>query len=110
MMSDLPKADVVMVNPTHVAVALRYDPAKGAPRVIAKGAGAIAAKIREKATEHRIPMVQDVPLARTLYKSVELGQEIPPELYVAVARVLAFVMSLKAKGAAAGLHRNPVAA
>ena len=106
MMSDLPKADVVMVNPTHVAVALAYDPARGAPRVIAKGAGAIATKIREKATEHRIPMVQDIPLARSLYKSVDLGQEIPPELYVAVARVLAFVMSLKAKGAAAGLHRQ----
>lgn len=110
MMSDLPKADVVMVNPTHVAVALRYDPSRGAPRVIAKGAGAVATKIRERATEHRIPMVQDVPLARTLYKSVDLGQEIPPELYVAVARVLAFVMSLKARGSAAGLHRNAVAA
>jgi flagellar biosynthetic protein FlhB len=106
MMSDLPKADVVMVNPTHVAVALRYDPDKGAPRVIAKGAGAVATKIREKATELRIPMVQDIGLARTLYKAVDIGQEIPPEMYVAVARVLAFVMSLKAKGAAAGLHRN----
>jgi flagellar biosynthesis protein FlhB len=110
MMSELPKADVVMVNPTHVAVALRYDPARGAPRVIAKGAGAVATKIREKAAEHRIPMVQDIPLARTLYKSVDLGQEIPPELYIAVARVLAFVMSLKARGSAAGLHRNAVAA
>jgi len=105
MMSDLPKADVVMVNPTHVAVALRYDPAKGAPRVIAKGAGAVASKIREKAQELRIPMVQDVPLARTLYKSVDIGQEIPPDLYAAVARVLAFVMTLKARGSAAGLHR-----
>jgi flagellar biosynthesis protein FlhB len=106
MMADVPKADVVMVNPTHVAVALAYDPARGAPRVLAKGAGAIATKIREKATEHRIPMVQDVALARTLYKAVEIGQEIPPEFYVAVARVLAFVMSLKARGAAAGLHRH----
>jgi len=110
MMSELPMADVVLVNPTHVAVALRYDPARGAPRVIAKGAGALATKIRERATEHRIPMVQDVPLARTVYKSVELGQEIPPELYVAVARVLAFVMSLKARGSAAGIHRNALAA
>jgi flagellar biosynthetic protein FlhB len=106
MMSDIPKADVVMVNPTHVAVALAYDPARGAPRVLAKGAGAIATKIREKATEHRIPMVQNVELARTLYKAVEIGQEIPPEFYVAVARVLAFVMSLKAKGGAAGVHRQ----
>jgi flagellar biosynthesis protein FlhB len=106
-MADVPTADVVMVNPTHVAVALRYDPEKGAPRVIAKGQGAIATKIRELASEHRIPMVQDVPLARALEKSVEVGQEIPAEFYGAVAKVLAFVMSLKSKGAAAGVHRNP---
>ena len=106
MMSDIATADVVLVNPTHVAVALRYDPQKGAPRVVAKGAGAIAAKIREKATENRIPMVQDVPLARSLYKACEIGQEVPPELYGAIARVLAFVMTLKAKGSAAGLHRG----
>lgn len=105
MIAELPKADVVVVNPTHIAVALRYEPAKGAPRVIAKGAGAIAKRIREVATEHRIPLVQDVPLARTLHASCELGDEIPPELYEAVARVLAFVMSLKARGSAAGLHR-----
>jgi flagellar biosynthetic protein FlhB len=107
MMAELPKADVVMVNPTHVAVALRYDPAKGAPRVIAKGKGAIATKIREVATEHRIPLVQDVPLARALYAGCEIGQEIPPQFYGAVAKVLAFVMGLKARGSAAGLHRNP---
>ena len=106
-MADVPTADVVLVNPTHVAVALRYDPEKGAPRVVAKGQGAIAAKIRELATEHRIPMVQDVPLARALNKSVEVGMEIPAEFFGAVAKVLAFVMSLKAKGSAAGLHRNP---
>jgi flagellar biosynthetic protein FlhB len=107
MMADLPKADVVMVNPTHVAVALRYDPDKGAPRVIAKGAGAVATKIREAAMEHRIPLVQDVPLARALYAGCEVGQEIPPDFYGAVAKVLAFVMGLKAKGAATGVHRNP---
>ena len=106
-MADVPTADVVMVNPTHVAVALRYDPEKGAPRVVAKGSGAIATKIRELATEHRIPMVQDVPLARALNSSCEVGQEIPAEFYGAVARVLAFVMSLKSKGSAAGVHRNP---
>jgi flagellar biosynthetic protein FlhB len=106
MMSDLVKADVVLVNPTHVAVALRYDPAKGAPRVVAKGAGEIAAKIREVAADKRIPMVQDIPLARTLHASCELGQEVPPALYGAIARVLAFVMTLKARGSAAGLHRN----
>jgi flagellar biosynthetic protein FlhB len=107
MMSDLAKADLVMVNPTHVAVALRYDPAKGAPRVVAKGAGAVAARIREVASEKRIPMVQDVPLARALHKACDLGDEIPSELYGAVARVLAFVMTLKARGSAAGVHRNP---
>ncbi|MEV4636020.1 EscU/YscU/HrcU family type III secretion system export apparatus switch protein [Actinoplanes sp. NPDC049548] len=106
-MADVPTADVVLVNPTHVAVALRYDPEKGAPRVIAKGQGALAQKIRELATEHRIPMVQDVPLARALEKSVDVGQEIPAEFYGAVAKVLAFVMSLKARGSAAGVHRNP---
>ncbi|SDY81668.1 flagellar biosynthetic protein FlhB [Micromonospora pattaloongensis] len=105
MMAELPKADVVVVNPTHVAVALRYDPAKGAPRVIAKGAGAVAAKIREVAAGQRIPLVQDVPLARALHASCELGDEVPPELYGAVAKVLAFVMGLKARGSAAGLHR-----
>ena len=105
MMAELPKADVVVVNPTHVAVALRYDPAKGAPRVLAKGSGTIAAKIREKATELRIPMVQDVPLARALYSGCEVGAEIPPQFYGAVARVLAFIMGLKARGSAAGLHR-----
>jgi len=110
MMAQLPQADVVVVNPTHVAVALRYDPAKGAPRVLAKGSGTIAAKIREKATELRIPMVQDVPLARALYAGCELGQEIPPQFYGAVARVLAFIMGLKARGSAAGFHRPFAAA
>jgi len=108
MMADLAKADVVLVNPTHVAVALRYDPGRGAPRVVAKGAGAVAAKIREVAAEHRIPMVRDVALARALHKSCELGDEIPAELYTAVARVLAFVLTLKARGSAAGLHRSPL--
>jgi len=106
MMTALLKADVVVVNPTHVAVALRYEPARGAPRVVARGAGVIAQKIREKATEHRIPMVQDVPLARALYQACDLGDEIPVELFTAVARVLAFVMTLKARGSAAGLHTN----
>jgi flagellar biosynthesis protein FlhB len=108
MMADLVKADVVVVNPTHVAVALSYDPVRGAPRVVAKGAGAIADKIREVATEHRIPLVQDISLARALHKSCDLGQEIPADLYTAVARVLAFVLTLRARGSAAGLHRTPV--
>ena len=109
-MADVPTADVVLVNPKHVAVALRYDPQKGAPRVIAKGRGSVATKIRELASANRIPMVQDVPLARALEKSVEVGTEIPAQFYGAIAKVLAFVMSLKKKGSAAGLHRNPNAA
>ncbi len=105
MMSELASADVVLVNPTHVAVALRYDPAKGAPRVVAKGAGLVAARIREKAGEHRVPMVEDIPLARALHAACELGQEVPGELYTAVAQVLAFVMRLRSRGVAAGVHR-----
>ncbi|GAA2550317.1 flagellar biosynthesis protein FlhB [Winogradskya consettensis] len=106
-MADVPTADVVLINPTHVAVALRYEADKGAPRVIAKGQGAIAQKIRDVATENRIPLVQDIALARALEKNVEIGMEIPADFFGAVAKVLAFVMSLKSKGAAAGTHRNP---
>jgi flagellar biosynthesis protein FlhB len=105
MMAAISGADVVMLNPTHVAVALKYEPGKSAPRVIAKGAGEVAARIRERAAEHRIPMVQDIPLARALYAACEVNQEIPEELYGAVARVLAFVMSLKRRGASLGVHR-----
>jgi flagellar biosynthetic protein FlhB len=107
MMADVPRADVVLVNPVHVAVALRYEASKGTPRVVAKGAGAVAARIRSVADEHRVPMVEDVPLARALHASCEVGQEIPAELYHAVAQVLAFVLSRKAKGAAAGRHASP---
>ena len=109
MMADIAHADVVVVNPTHVAVALRYESQRGAPRVVAKGAGAVAAKIRERASEHRVPMVEDVPLARALHRSCEIGEEVPAELFQAVARVLALVMSLKRRGSAAGLHRPSLA-
>lgn len=105
MMSEVALADVVLVNPTHVAVALRYEPLRGAPRVVAKGRGVVATRIRELATENRIPMVEDIPLARALHAACELGQEIPADFYTAVARILAFVMSLKSRGSAAGLHR-----
>jgi flagellar biosynthetic protein FlhB len=104
MMQDVPKADVVLVNPTHVAVALKYEPGRGAPRVVAKGADHVAARIRALAEEHRVPMVVDVPLARTLHKSCEVGQEIPADLFKAVATVLAFIMTLKRRGSAAGTH------
>ena len=110
MMAEIATADVVLLNPTHVAVALRYEPGKGAPRVVAKGAGAVAAKIRERAAEHRVPMVEDVPLARALHSACALGQEVPAELFTSVARVLAFVMRLRSRGAAAGRHRMPATA
>ena len=107
MMADLSSADVVLVNPTHVAVALRYEPGGGAPRVVAKGSGAIAAKIRERAQEHRVPLVRDVPLARALHAACDIGDEIPADLYAAVAQVLAFLFALKARGVAAGTHVVP---
>ncbi len=105
MMSEVTDADVLLVNPTHVAVALKYDPSRGAPRVVAKGAGEVAARLRALAEENRVPMVQDIPLARALHASCELGQEVPPQLFTAVARVLAFVMHLGARGVRGGLHR-----
>lgn len=104
MISAVADADVVLVNPTHVAVALKYEPGKSAPRVVAKGAGTIATRIREEAEARQVPMVSDIPLARALHASCELGQEIPPDLYNAVARILAFVMALKSRGAASGVH------
>lgn len=100
-------ADVVLVNPTHVAVALKYEPGRSAPRVVAKGAGVIAAKIREEAEKKQVPMVSDIPLARALHAACELGQEIPFENFDQVARILAFVMSLRTRGAARGLHTLP---
>ena len=105
MMSDMADADVLLVNPTHVAVSLKYDPQKGAPRVIAKGAGEVAARLRARAEECRVPMVQDIPLARALHSSCDLGQEVPAQLFTAVARVLAFVLHLSARGVRGGMHR-----
>lgn len=104
MMASVATADVVIVNPTHVAVALKYEPGAGAPTVVAKGAGVIAAKIREEAEKHHRPMVADIQLARTLYAACEVGQEIPVELYDAVARILAFIMALSRKRSVAGTH------
>lgn len=107
MIAAVASADVVLVNPTHVAVALRYEPGKSAPRIVAKGAGTVAARIREEAEQGRVPMVRDIPLARALHSACKIGQEIPVEFYTAVAGVLAFVMALKARGAAAGVHTVP---
>jgi flagellar biosynthetic protein FlhB len=95
MMAAVAVSSVVVVNPTHIAVALEYRPELGAPRVVAKGQGFIAARIREEAEKHNVPIVRDVPLARTLHSACKLGQAIPADLYEAVARLLAFVFSLK---------------
>ena len=105
MMAEVADADVLLVNPTHVAVALKYDPLKGAPRVVAKGADEMAARLRARAEECKVPMVQDIPLARALHASCDLGQEVPAQLFTAVARVLAFVMHLSARGVSGGMHR-----
>ncbi|MGG5259677.1 EscU/YscU/HrcU family type III secretion system export apparatus switch protein [Phycicoccus avicenniae] len=109
MLADLSSADVVLVNPTHVAVALKYEPGSGAPRVVARGAGAAAARIREEAAELRLPMVEDVPLARTVFRLCDIGEEIPAELFDAVAGVFVFVVGLKRRGITGGVHRNPAA-
>jgi flagellar biosynthetic protein FlhB len=103
MMADVPTADVVVTNPTHFAVALKYkDGQKGAPRVVAKGTDEVAAKIRELAKEHKVAMLEAPPLARALHKHTEIGDEIPEALYSAVAEVLAYVYQLRAysRGAA----------
>lgn len=96
MMQDVPKADVVITNPTHFAVALRYDTKEStAPVVVAKGADYVAQKIKEIAKESQIEIVENKPLARMIYHNVDVGAEIPPELYQAVAEVLAYVYRLK---------------
>lgn len=98
MMQAVPEADVVITNPTHFAVALKYEQNKGkAPVVVAKGEDYLAAKIKEAARENNIEIVENKPLARMLYYNVELDEEIPPELYQAVAEVLAFVYNIKNK-------------
>ena len=96
MMQEVPTADVVVTNPTHYAVALKYgNGEKGAPRVVAKGTDEVAAKIRELAKEHRVAILEAPPLARALHKHTEIGDEISPRLYAAVAEVLAYVYQLK---------------
>jgi len=93
-----------VTNPTHIAVALKYETVKVPPRVVAKGSGSVAERIKALATGHRVPIVRDVPLARTLHRVCDLGDEIPAELFEAVARVLAFVFGLRRRGSAAGEH------
>lgn len=98
MMQDVPKADVIITNPTRLAIAIKYDElAMNAPKLIAKGAGEIAKKIRELAQKHDIPIIENKELARSMYSQVEIGQEVPAGLYQAVAEVLAYIYKLKAK-------------
>lgn len=95
MMAEVPKADVVITNPTHLSVAIAYSRGEmDAPRVVAKGADLVAMRIREIAREHQVPLVENVPVARALYE-VELGGEVPEEMFVAVAEILAYVYNLK---------------
>jgi flagellar biosynthetic protein FlhB len=95
MMQQVPKATAVVVNPTHYAVALRYEPdTMVAPMVVAKGKNYLALRIRKIAVENQIPLIENPPLAQGLYKAVEIGQEIPPHLYKAVAEILAYIFRL----------------
>ena len=101
MMSEIPEADVVVTNPTHISIVIKYDGEKMvSPTVVGKGADHLALKIRELAKEHDVPIVENVPLARSLYKSVDDGGQVPRSLYKAVAEVLAFVYKLKRKKSA----------
>ena len=110
MMSAVPQADVVITNPTHFAVALKYDPAKGtAPVLLAKGNDFTALKIREIAQEHKITVLESPALARAVFYSTELDQEIPAGLYLAVAQVLAYVYQLKQFRAGKGKRPAPLA-
>ncbi len=107
MMSEIPTADVVITNPTHYAVALKYSEGKmGAPRVVAKGADEVAARIRALASEHKVPLLEAPPLARALFRHTELGDEIPATLYAAVAEVLAYVFQLRHFQQVGGAYPN----
>jgi flagellar biosynthesis protein FlhB len=101
MMDAVPTADVVVTNPTHYSVALKYDGTAPAPQVVAKGQDLVALKIRELAADHGVPVVPDPPLARSLHASVEVGQQVPEELFEAVAQLLAFVYRVAAARKAA---------
>lgn len=104
MMAAVPKADVVVTNPTHFAVALKYEASSmGAPTVVAKGADHVAAAIRELAAEHKVPMLEAPPLARALFRHTEVGEQIPAALYTAVAEVMAYVFQLNHYLAGEGL-------
>ncbi|PKO15768.1 MAG: flagellar biosynthesis protein FlhB [Chloroflexi bacterium HGW-Chloroflexi-10] len=97
MMSNVPKATVVVTNPTHLAVAIEYQSGMSAPRVVAKGANKVAEKIKEIAAANNVPVIENKPLARSLYKTVEIDQEIAPEFYLAVAELLTYVYRIQGR-------------
>jgi flagellar biosynthetic protein FlhB len=99
MMANVPKATVVVTNPTHLAVAIEYQDGMRAPKVLAKGPYRVAERIIQLARENHIPVIQNIPLARAMYQTIDIGQEISPELYLAMAEVLAYVFKLKGKAA-----------
>ena len=108
MMSNIPTADVVVTNPTHYSVALSYSDGLGrAPVVVAKGKGELALKIREIAAEHKVPVLEMPPLARALYANVDLDREIPNTLFTAVAKLLAYIMTMKAGSLDSALFPSP---
>jgi len=107
MMSAVPTADVIVTNPSHYAVALAYKTGMGAPKLLAKGMGEVALKMREIGAEHAVPMVEAAPLARALYRHGELDREIPAALYAAVAEVLAYVYQLSSWRATGGRYPLP---
>jgi flagellar biosynthetic protein FlhB len=108
MMAEVPNASVIVTNPTHYAVALRYDETMRAPRVIAKGADLIAAKIRELGAEHQVPVLEAPALARAIFRHAEINEEVPAQLYTAVAEVLAYVFQLKSWREHGGLVPHPL--
>jgi len=111
MLAAVADASVIIVNPTHVAVALRYEPTRGAPVLVAKGRGVVAERIRDEAREHLVPLVRDIPLAWAIHDTCKVDRPIPPELFEAVARILAFVMTVarrSAMGAAVAVPGRPI--
>jgi flagellar biosynthetic protein FlhB len=97
MMANVPKATVVITNPTHLAVAIEYEEGMRAPKVLAKGPYRVAERIVKIAKENHIPVIQNIPLARAIYKTIDIGQEISPDLYLAMAEVLAYIYKLRGK-------------
>jgi flagellar biosynthetic protein FlhB len=110
MMANVPKADVVVVNPTHYSVAIQYSAGMRAPKVVAKGSQLTALRIREIAAEYKVPVLEAPPLARALYKHTDLDREIPIALYEAVALVMAYVFQLKRWATHGGVYPNKPAA